>query len=273
MQHSSPPFADALLKRLAEIAAAVRFYSRLPMPRLGPSDDPAAPPSLPQLAWAVPIAGALIALPGALVLATALAAGLAALPASALAVAVQLAVTGALHEDGLADTFDGFGGGWGRERKLEIMRDSRIGAFGAAAIVMALMLRVTMFAAIAGGLGPGAAFAAFIAGQSASRVGGVALLAMVPPARRDGAAAAVGRPRAQDLAAAFFAAVLITLVLVAPRFGVLAALAAAALIALVTVAMAFWCDHQIGGQTGDVLGADQQLSEIAFLLVLATVAG
>ena len=121
-------------------------------PALSATPAPAAPLDIDRIAWAAPVAGAVVGLIGALVLALTALLGLPLLLRAGLATAALVAATGALHEDGLADVADGFGGGATRERKLEIMRDSRIGAYGAIALALALILRVgALTAALDGG--------------------------------------------------------------------------------------------------------------------------
>ena len=112
-----------------DIADALRFFTRL---RVG-GPGPAATLDIDRIAWAAPVAGVAVGLIGALVLARHRAARPAPAPSRGLTTAALVAATGALHEDGLADVADGFGGGATRARKLEIMRDSRIGAYGAIA--------------------------------------------------------------------------------------------------------------------------------------------
>src|SRR5208282_3251017 len=147
---------------------------------------PAPPDSgfdLNRIAWAAPVAGAVVGFAGVLALAAAEALGLPPLVGAAL-----VAATGALHEDGLADVADGFGGGATRERKLAIMRDSRIGAYGAVALVLALIVRVgALSAALAHGFSSAAG--ALVIAAAVSRAGALAPLALLDPARTDGAGA------------------------------------------------------------------------------------
>ena len=118
--------------------------------------------------------------------------GLPPIVAAGLAIAALAASTGALHEDGLADVADGFGGGATRERKLEIMRDSRIGAFGATALALSLILRTgALAAALSAGLGFAAASLVLVSGVS--RAGALFPLALLDPARSEGAGASAGR--------------------------------------------------------------------------------
>ena len=133
----------------------------------------------------------MVGLIGALVLALTALLGLPLLLRAGLSTAALVAATGALHEDGLADVADGFGGGTTRERKLEIMRDSRIGAYGAIALALALILRVgALAAALDGGFWRGSLSLILVA--ALSRAAALTPLALLAPARADGAGAAAG---------------------------------------------------------------------------------
>ncbi len=247
-----------------DVDACLRFYSRLALPGRSVS---LAMPDFSSVSRALPLAGALIGACGALALLIARAAGVAPLPASACAVAILVAVTGALHEDGLADLADGFGGGRTKERKLEIMRDSRLGSYGACALGLALILRVTALGAIAErGLLP--AVCALIVTGAVSRAAGLLPMTLLPPARADGAGASAMRPSREALLAALALAAAVSLL---PTLaGVpLHRLALANLAALLAAALVTrLAERQIGGFTGDVLGAAQQAAEVAALLLL-----
>jgi len=212
----------------------------------------------------VPVAGALLAAIGALALAFADAVGLPPLVCAGLAVGVQLLATGALHEDGLADVADGFGGGATRERKLEIMRDSRIGAYGAAALALSLLLRVGALGALLEH-GLGAAAAGMILAGAASRAAALAPLALLDPARADGLGAGAGRLGSGGVVAAAATASIIAVLLGLGGIGLGRAILALGLALAAALAMAAIARRQIGGQTGDVAGAAQQLAEIACL--------
>jgi adenosylcobinamide-GDP ribazoletransferase len=216
----------------------------------------------------VPVAGALIGLLGALVLGLAANLGLAPLPAATLAIAALLLVTGAMHEDGLADLADGFGGGATPERKLQIMRDSRIGTYGAAALVISLLLRVgTLAGLVATDLG--LAVTVLVAAGAVSRTAGLLPLALLPPARASGSGFAAATPSLQSLqvaAALALACACLPLLAGASLPRIIAACIAAALAAYSVSALA---RRQIGGQTGDVAGAAQQAAEIAVLLTFS----
>src|SRR6202034_1238480 len=156
---------------------------------------PAAGPDIARAPWAFPLAGVVVALIAAAVYAVAHKIGSPPWVAAALAVATTLAVTGCLHEDGLADTADGFGGGDTRERKLEIMRDSRIGTYGVCALTLSILLRVSAIATLAR---PSFAFWALIAAHGAARAALPIFMTIVPPARDDGLSHAAGQPTQQN---------------------------------------------------------------------------
>jgi adenosylcobinamide-GDP ribazoletransferase len=242
-----------------DVADALRFFTALPLPEHEARDF-----AVERFAWAAPVAGAAVGLVGALGLATAHRVGLPPFVAAALAVASLIGAAGGLHEDGLADVADGFGGGGTRERKLAIMRDSRIGAFGAVALVLALMIRVgALSALLAQGLS--AAAGGLVLAAAASRAGALTPLALLPPARSDGAGAAAGRLPLQSLGRAWCVALALALIIGFAATGLAAALAALAGAAVGAAAMTALARAQIGGQTGDVAGAAQQWAEIAAL--------
>jgi adenosylcobinamide-GDP ribazoletransferase len=238
-----------------ELRASVQFLTRLPLGRAAPVSGA----EIGRASWAFPIAGVLIGLVAAIVYALAHRAGMPSWVAGALAIAATLIATGCLHEDGLADTMDGFGGGDTAERKLEIMRDSRIGTYGVCALILSILLRAGALASIAG---PWRVLAALIAAHAAARATMPVLMYLLPPARRDGLSFAAGRPPPERIIAA---AVLGTVILLI-CLGLWHGLAALILLAVVIWLMAWLSGNQIGGQTGDVLGAVEQMSEIVILL-------
>ena len=240
---------------LAEGKAALQFLTRLPV-RAG-----AAPPdhALAASAPAFPLIGALVGALGGLAFALAGWLGLPPALAAVLAVAAQVLLTGALHEDGLADLADGCGGGRTRADKLAIMRDPRLGTFGALALILALLARTAALAALAE---PALVAAALIAAGAASRAGLPALMATLAPARDDGLAAGAGRPHPLRVAAGIAIAALLAFIALAPGTAALGLVAAAGALLLI----GGLARRQIGGHTGDVLGAAQQLAEIGFLL-------
>jgi adenosylcobinamide-GDP ribazoletransferase len=252
----TPISATWLEERAEEIKACIVFCTRLPLLHA----TPIAGSAIAKAAWAFPIAGLVVGLIGAVVYGLAHRAGLPPWPAAALAVAATMLVTGCLHEDGLADTADGFGGGTTREQKLEIMRDSRIGVYGVAALTISLFLRVGALASLPGAH---AVVWALIASHAAARATMPALMLLLPPARSDGLSHDAGRPPADGVAIGAVIAFLIVAVCLHPGHALLALI----LLAIIVALMAWLSANQIEGQTGDVLGALEQASEIAILLV------
>lgn len=247
-----------------DVAAAIAFFSRMPT---GGGVSHAAEDHTRPLAEAVralPVAALAIALPAAIAMWFVAALGLSPLVAATVGVATVAATTGALHEDGLADVADGFWGGRDKAHALEIMRDSRIGTYGTLAVVFAALLRVALLAEAIGAAGPLAAAGLLLATAAVSRTVLLYPWVALPPARRDGLAAHFGAPRLPVFRVAVLTGLAIALVLAGTvnlsgtLVGILAAAGAGS-------AVARLADRKIGGHTGDVLGATQQLAEIAFL--------
>ncbi len=237
--------------------AAAAFLTRIPMPRRAhdPNLIPAAVP------W-FPVVGAGIgAAVGGLVRIGVLA-GLPPLAAAGVGAAAGLAVTGALHEDGLADTFDGLGSGRSGQRMLEIMADPRLGAFGTSALVVSILLQVSALAALA--VLPGAAVVTAAAAAHSSSRAWAALAFALPRAAADGLAARYGEQVGRwQRALRFTAGIIIAGVLLrADAWMILPSGAAGALTAL-------WAVKRLGGITGDILGAVQQAALAALLLTAA----
>ena len=254
------------MKPFADLLICLRFFSRLPVPETA-RERALGAGGLAAAAMMAPLAGLMLALGPAAVLAAAVALRLPSMTAALLALAASIVLTGALHEDALADCADGFGGARTREGKLAIMRDSRIGAFGAAAITLSLLLRAS---ALAGAASANGGIAALLVAATLSRAACLAPLAMLPPARADGAgAAAAGIGTARLLAACAMAIVIAIAVAVATRSGTRRAADAALLATVASLTMTALARRQIGGQSGDVAGATQQVAEIAVLLAYA----
>jgi adenosylcobinamide-GDP ribazoletransferase len=186
---------------LAELAAAFAFLTRLPVGRFaGPRFDDALVTST----WAYPVVGGCVGALGGLAYWLLDALALPPTLCAVVTIGAMVMATGALHEDGLADTADGFGGGATRERKLEIMHDHQIGTYGAVALFVALALRIAATASLRE---PALVLVSLIAAGAVSRAGMAGLMSLLPPARRDGLAARIGRQdRAPALVAAAFGA-------------------------------------------------------------------
>jgi len=217
---------------------------------------------LADAAWAYPLVGAGIGGVAAFTFLMVQLLGLGDWPAALLTVLTGIVLTGALHEDGLADTADGVIGGHDRDQRLAIMRDSRHGTFGVVAIVLSVLLRTAALAGIGEAVYAGLAL---IAAHAASRATLPFAMRALAPARADGLGAAAGTPRTPLAIAALAIGLLITLAALGPTRGAIAfGLAGASMATLGMLA-----HRRIGGYTGDVLGAFQQIGEIVMLLTAA----
>lgn len=231
-----------------DILAAFGLLTRLPLPFRPPR---------PAGAWAWPLAGAGVGLLLAALASVLMAADLPAGLVAAAVLGAQMLLTGALHEDGLADCADGFWGGHDRTRRLAIMKDSRIGSYGTLALVVTALARWAALSVLV------QAPLALVAVAALSRVPMAALSAWLPNARGTGLSASLGRIGPAPAFAGAAAAMAVALACAGPAAipAMLAALAAGLAVGLVARA-------KIGGQTGDVLGASQQMAEVAVLAVL-----
>ncbi|MBI3451238.1 MAG: adenosylcobinamide-GDP ribazoletransferase [Rhodospirillales bacterium] len=245
----------ALVGWLAEIRIATAFLTRFGI-HLKPEE---AERPLASAIRAFPLVGVGVGLAGGIAYALADFAGMASSVSALLAIAAMALVTGGLHEDGLADTADGLGGGADPEARLAIMRDSRIGTFGVLALIFSISLRVSALS-YAGWTGE--AVLAIVAAAAGSRACLPAVMYLVPPARRDGLSWAAGAPDQRRVVDAGLLGVIIVVLCIGAIGGVVAILAAA----IVTALIASHAHHRLGGQTGDVIGAVQQGAEIAILL-------
>lgn len=253
-----------LSRRRADLLAGLGLLTRLPAGRsrrgtAGGEDESEDEIDLARSAWTWPLIGLAVGAASGGVAGLLDWAGMGRLTAAGWAMAAQVLLTGGLHEDGLADMADGFGGGRDTARKLAIMRDSRVGSYGVLALVLALLIRASALAglahpvtglAVAGGLG---------------RAAMAGLLGVLPPARRDGLAAGMTRVPPMALAAGLVVPVLAAGLTLPPSRAAgtcLAAIVAAGLVAGLA-------RRQIGGHTGDVLGACAVIVEGSVLSVLA----
>lgn len=247
---------DARRGLFDEFAIAMAVLTRLPVGVAG-QDEPGA---IAASGWAFPLVGAGIGGVVAVAFFVVEALGCGSAVAALLAVLAGIALTGAFHEDGLADTADGFGGGRDRATKLAIMRDSRHGSFGILALVFSVGLRVAALATMGDPIHAGLAL---LAAHAASRGALPTMMHLLAPARSDGLGFTAGRPnRAVALIAALIG-IAIALAVLGPVRGAVTLLLAAGGIGL----MAVLARRQIGGYTGDVLGGFQQIGEIVMLLV------
>ncbi len=251
----------------ADVGRSVAFLSRLPMPsRLFDGHTT----TMSVTVRGFPLAGLLVTLPSAAMLCLVLSLGGDPLVAAVLALIVQALVTGALHEDGLSDSFDGLFGGRDRDRALAIMKDSQIGSYGAVALVLGLSLRAASIAALGRTLSPIEAAICLLALAVASRALMVWHWQALPPARSTGVAVAAGMPAKSAVQLALATAVVAYGMLLLP-FASLPA-AGVALVAGGAACLAFtrYVRGRIGGHTGDTIGATQQICEAVMLAALAT---
>ena len=244
-----------------DLVMALRFFSRLPT-----GSRPFEPPDLSRIAIALPFASVIIALGPALLLAL-LSLVLPAWFAAALAVGAMLAVTGAMADDALADAADGVVGGATPERRLEIMKDSRHGTYGVAALCLYIVLRVVALGSIAAA-SPFAAAAIWIATTALARSGCLWLSLELPNARAGGVSASAGRVGRGSFGIGLLFAAIVAFITAAP-FTSVAALVLAFLVAgLIAWGWTEVCRRLVGGQTGDLIGALQALIEVGVITVL-----
>ncbi len=237
---------------------ALGFFSRLPVPgwvEFSPDKLGRAARFLPLVGWLIAAIGAAVFWLMVQVLPVEL--------AVVLSMAATIRATGAFHEDGWADTCDGLGGGWTREQVLQIMKDSRIGSYGAIGLVLMLLAKYLVLSAL-GADEDYPVLAALLVAHPLSRLAAVSIMAVLDYARTDNSAKSgpvARRPDAGELGIATLAGVLPLLLL--PGTAALAALG----LSVVVVLMALRTfARRLGGYTGDALGAVQQLSEIAIYL-------
>lgn len=239
-----------------DLMLAMVLLTRIPLPHL-PRDAFARQASA---VWAFPVVGMAVALPACTIGALVLTLDLPATLAAGLIIASQILLTGAMHEDGLADVADGFWGGFDPARRLEIMKDSQIGTYGVLALSIMLGLR---WLALSSLLELGVLWS-LLAVSALSRVPMTLLMGWMPNARHSGLSQSVGRPPKAIAGLA---------VLVGGGIGTLGlglgtTFVLACGIGLATFAVAMLAHRKIGGQTGDVLGASQQVSETVALITL-----
>jgi len=232
---------------------AVQFLTRLPVPQTLSSSGT----DIGKAAAFFPLVGVIVGGGAALVFATVQ--RILPLPASVLcAVIFAVFLTNGFHEDGLADSFDGFGGGWTKDRVLEIMRDSRIGTYGTLALIFVSLSKLTFLLS----LPPGQIWRWLIVAHTAARWTILPLCAWLPYARAEGQ----GKLVAKQVGALEVVTATITLLLVFILVSWQAALAALLVTTLVTLLSGLYFRARLEGITGDCLGATNQLTEVALYL-------
>lgn len=237
---------------LRQLWLAAVLLTRLPLPHLAEG----AFVDGPRAVWAYPIVGLGIGAVGALIGILGLWLGLPAWGAGTLMLGAMTLATGGMHEDGLADCADGFWGGFTPERRLEIMRDSQIGTYGVLALILVSIAKVSALAVLLE-----VAPLAIVAAATLSRAIMPVLMQALPHARTDGLSHSVGRPSINTAFLGMALAGVITLLCIGAS-----GLTLIVLTLVIGAAVGALAKRKIGGQTGDVLGAGQQLSEVAVLL-------
>jgi adenosylcobinamide-GDP ribazoletransferase len=255
MEDGSPPESAELGGWWEQLRVAAGFLTRLPLTLPSPLPQGA----LARAGWAFPLIGIAVGLLGGIAYSLCAEAHLPPLAAALIAIAVTVLLTGALHEDGLADMADGFGGGAGREQKLAIMRDHHIGSYGVLALLLSVGLRAAALAAIGDG---GRVAAVLMAAHALGRGALPAALYALDPAREDGLGAAAGRAEAAIALIAAAIGVIVALL----GLGIFAGLGAVVAAGVAMALVALLARRQIGGYTGDVLGAIEQTGEVVILL-------
>jgi adenosylcobinamide-GDP ribazoletransferase len=250
---------------ITDTARATGFLTRLPVPaRYFEGHDG----KLERASRALPLAGLIAALPASLFLLISPWLGFPPLLAAVIAITISIGTTGALHEDGLADVSDGFFGGENTERRLEIMRDSRLGVFGVLALVLSVLLKAVAISAILAFGGFNGAVALLVAGIAA-RIALVWHWVELESARPGGLADYSGKPDEESLSFVLLTGVPIAGLLALVAFDVSAVILAGLLVTIGSFAFVRLCRDKIGGFTGDTLGASAQFAEIAVLIALA----
>jgi adenosylcobinamide-GDP ribazoletransferase len=243
--------------QLRAFVAAVQFLTRIPVPApaaYDPADLARSTPYFPAVGLIVGVFGAGVYQLAAL--------GWPPFVAATLAVVGTILFTGAFHEDALADAFDGFGGGWNREQVLAIMKDSRVGSYGAVAVAVAVVLKVGTLAALA----PGDVVRALVVGHVVARWSSLPLIWWFPYVRET---PGTGKPFAASVTPGRLAAgTAVTILIAAVAVGG-QAFPVLAIGAIVVAACGRYFKARIGGITGDCLGAANQLVEVATYLTLA----
>lgn len=253
-----------LKNRLREFQASLLFFTRLPGPVIA-----GGPPALSQTAWAWPVAGAVVALLGAVGFALLGWLGVPPLLAAIAALFAMTIVTGALHEDGFADCADSLGASAAEER-LRIMKDSRIGTYGAIAIALVFAVRIAG-ALVVLDIAASTFLFCLICLHTTSRAALPCIMALFPAAKSDGLAAQVGEIRSP----AAYAGLLIAAVIVLFSASILGvqtsmALTAAAGVLAGSLAFAWLMKRRVGGYTGDTLGGAQIAGELVGWFALSS---
>lgn len=254
--------SQSLIQNIKEdVGAAFMLLTRIPINwnKISPNQSP----DLNRCLWVYPFVGLVVGSIGAVVYFGSIALSIPQYPSIIICLGVMIFATGAFHEDGLADVMDGFGGGFTKEKKLDIMRDSRIGTYGGLALILSVFLKFTSLI----NLSDFQVMIAIIIGASISRFMILITLLFLSPAREDSLSTAAGIPSNRTMITATAIALFPSLFFLNIKMT-----AILFLIALLTTAIMSRISYkQICGYSGDVLGAVQQISEISIFITLAAI--
>ncbi len=241
--------------RPRDITLALALLTRLPLPH-----HPSGARAPSAAAWAYPLVGLVVGGIALLVGWCLEYLGTTAPITAAFVLLTGIVITGAMHEDGLADCADGFWGGWTVTRRLEIMKDSQIGTYGVIALAMSLLLRWYVLTML---IDKGMLLPAVLISAVMSRAAMVWVMHRLPNARQNGLSAQTGRPGGIPTVAALGLGVIAAIMAPEVSFVWLVLFAG-----LVTLGAGLIARRKIGGQTGDVLGATQQMVEVTVLVAI-----
>ncbi|TWD58221.1 cobalamin-5'-phosphate synthase [Agrobacterium vitis] len=251
---------------ITDLARSLGFLSRFPVSSRffeGHSGEMSRTPR------AFPLAGAVIAAPAGLFLALLLGFGASAMLSAFAAVALQILLSGALHEDGLADCADGLGGGKDREKALLIMKDSRVGSYGVLALVLSIGIKVSAIASMVNTVEPMNVALCLIGIAALSRAMMVWHWHALPAAKADGVAASLGAPNDQALYTALFFGIGIAAMTIVPFAGFHPLIVSLLTSGVAAYGFQIYVRQKLGGQTGDTIGATQQIVEMIALAALS----
>ena len=248
-------------KCLEDILLALTFFTRIPIHFTVKYHR-----TLMQACWCFPLIGASIGLVGGTFLYLLLVIQIPVAISAVMTICFILVLTGALHEDGLADTVDGLGGGEDKKSKIEKMRDSRIGSYGVLAILLLTLIKLNAIISLATGKPYEIAILSIICAHSLSRFSIIVIPYFSIPASNEGLARYAGKPATLGIIGSFLLTSILILILLPFDQAILSAVLAI----LVAGAVGLLANFQIKGYTGDILGAAQQVSEVTVLVYLAS---
>lgn len=247
-----------LYRVVLDIASALTLLTRIPIPWKKLSSGS---PNLSLSQWTFPVVGAAVGLLVGSITVFFIFLGLDRIPAACIGIGCGALITGGLHEDGLADTFDGLGGGPSIEKKLKIMKDSSLGSYGTSALILSYFLRIGLIASLSSFL---TIIFACILSASGGRTSIVILRKLSSPVSINSSAS--------NLEPATIQGIVLSLVICSSFFlffGPLFILLGLFIVFIISILMHWLAKKQIGGINGDILGACSQITEICLFVLIA----